>query len=181
MTILYPVAPDVTAALAAPQGRAAREREAQALAGEGVAFVSETTGPAHPSREAALAAYGGRLEAGAEDAYCRLVEVLEGPPPKPQRPNYKDGRRWPTPPKPPKTAWRLQVSYWRPVSAAPAATAVAGQARETRRRAGGPLDSEALRELTRQPLQPVQPQQPLDIGLFEARLPEAPHIVVPDE
>ena len=27
----------------------------------------------------------------------------------------------------------------------------------------------------------VKPQQPLDIGLFETRLPEAPHIVVPDE
>jgi hypothetical protein len=27
----------------------------------------------------------------------------------------------------------------------------------------------------------VQPQQPLDIGLFEFRLPEAPDIIVPDE
>jgi hypothetical protein len=31
------------------------------------------------------------------------------------------------------------------------------------------------------PLRPIEPQQPLDIGLFETRLPEAPHIVVPDE
>ena len=34
---------------------------------------------------------------------------------------------------------------------------------------------------TRQPLQPFKPQQPLDIGLFETRLPESPHIIVPDE
>ena len=31
------------------------------------------------------------------------------------------------------------------------------------------------------PLRPVEPQQPLDIGLFETRLPENPAIVVPDE
>jgi hypothetical protein len=35
--------------------------------------------------------------------------------------------------------------------------------------------------MTRAPLKPTKPQQPLDIGLFETRLPEAPHIVVPDE
>ena len=28
---------------------------------------------------------------------------------------------------------------------------------------------------------PVKPQQPLDVGLFEYRLPEAPEIVIPDE
>ena len=35
--------------------------------------------------------------------------------------------------------------------------------------------------MARQPLRPVEPQQPLDIGLFEVRPPDAPHIVMPDE
>ena len=39
--ILYPVALNADQALTAPKGRAAREREAQALAGEGVVFVTE--------------------------------------------------------------------------------------------------------------------------------------------
>ena len=47
--------------------------------------------------------------------------------------------------------------------------------------AAADLDAATLRALSRQPLQPVRPQQPLDIGLFEYRLPEAPHIIVPDE
>ncbi len=40
---------------------------------------------------------------------------------------------------------------------------------------------ETLRTIARQPLRPVEPQQPLDIGLFEIRPPDAPHIVMPDE
>lgn len=36
------------------------------------------------------------------------------------------------------------------------------------------MDTDALRALTCQPLRAVKPQQPLDIGLFETRLPEAP-------
>jgi hypothetical protein len=56
------------------------------------------------------------------------------------------------------------------------------QARELRRAAdASALPAGALRALASQPLQPVRPQQPLDIGLFETRLPEAPHIIVPDE
>ena len=43
------------------------------------------------------------------------------------------------------------------------------------------LGRDALHALSRQPLQPVKPQQPLDVGLFEYRLPEAPEIVIPDE
>jgi hypothetical protein len=38
-----------------------------------------------------------------------------------------------------------------------------------------------VRAIARAPLRPVKPQQPLDIGLFETRPPEAPHIVMPDE
>jgi hypothetical protein len=49
------------------------------------------------------------------------------------------------------------------------------------RKAGGEVAPETLRAIARQPLKPVKPQQPLDIGLFETRPPEAPHIVMPDE
>ena len=40
---------------------------------------------------------------------------------------------------------------------------------------------DAKQAIAHQPLRPVKPQQPLDIGLFEVRLPESPDIVVPDE
>ena len=56
------------------------------------------------------------------------------------------------------------------------------QARKARRAAGAEtLDAGALRALARQPLRPVRPQQPLDVGLFEFRPPDAPHIIMPDE
>ena len=181
--ILYPVAPDAEAALAQPLGRAARAREARGLAGEAVVFVTEPVGAAYANRAAALEAHGARVDdAGAEDRYCRLAETLAGgTAPRAAAPVYQDGRRWPAAPtSAPKTVWRLQVSYWRPVSAQ--AATESAQAREARRGAARePMDSQALRNLTRQPLRPVRPQQPLDIGLFETRLPENPNIVVPDE
>ncbi len=96
-------------------------------------------------------------------------------------PSFARGRRWPAPPRSPKTSFRLAVSYWR-VGEAAAADAPAGQARHVRRRAGAEtLDAAQLRALSRQPLRPVRPQQPLDIGLFEVPAPEAPHILIPDE
>lgn len=190
--ILYPVAANADAALARPIGRAARERDAARLAGEAVTFVAEAVGPAFATREAALAAFADRLDddgpagrAGPapEDRYCRLVEtVAEGVrAPRAAAPTYAAGRRWPKPPAhPARTAWRLQVSYWR-VGAA-ARLAEPPQARRARRRGkAAELDAETLRAMARQPLRPVEPQRPLDIGLFEARLPEAPHIIVPDE
>lgn len=188
--ILYPVATDPEAALTAPKGRAAREREAERLAGEGVAFASGPVGPAYATREAALDAHAGRVEddrpgrtvqLAPEDRFCRLAETLaQGRAPAPVKPVMAEGRRWPSPPPTrPATVWRLQVSYWRPLSAAPEAETA--QARQARRRAREPVDPMALRALTRQPLRPVKPQQPLDIGLFETRLPENPNIVVPDE
>jgi hypothetical protein len=70
------------------------------------------------------------------------------------------------------------VSYWRIATAE--RPIEAPQARKARR-ASQPLDAEILRAIARTPLRPVEPQQPLDIGLFEVRLPESPHIVVPDE
>ena len=186
--ILYPVAAHVEAALTAPMARAAREREAQAAAGQAVVFVTEAVGPAYASREAALDAHAGRVEderpgrvvaVTAEDRFCRLAEVIDGRPPPPVQPTMQDGRRWPAPKTPPRTVWRLQVSYWRLGSAAKAAEGP--QARAARRKASEPLDYQALSALARTPLRPVKPQQPLDIGLFETRPPEAPHIIMPDE
>jgi hypothetical protein len=182
--ILYPVAPNAEQALSRPAGRAAREREAKALAREPVSFATEAVGPAFPTREAALEAYRERIEPFApEDRYCQLVERIAPERGKPARlapvsPTFEDGRRWPAAPAaPPRTVWRLMISYWRPASAP---TADAPQARVARK-AGEELDREALRDIARQPLRPVKPQQPLDIGLFETPLPEAPHIVMPDE
>lgn len=186
--ISYPVAANAAEALAAPMGRAARAREAGALAGQAVEFVTEAVGPVFATREAALDAYAGRLDDDrpgrtvavvAEDRFCRLAETTQARPPAPLKPVYREGRRWPDPPQAPATAWRLQVSYWRPVMAERAVEAP--QARTARRTAPAEMGAEMLRTMARQPLRPVAPQQPLDIGLFEARLPEAPHIVVPDE
>lgn len=178
--ILYPVAANAELALSAPKGRAAREREAVGVAREAVVFTTDPVGPAFATREAALAAYGARVEAaGAEDAYCRLAEQIVAGKPKPVEPAFEDGHRWPKPPEhPPKTAWRLMVSYWRVASAErPLEAPQARMARRSRK----PLAPEALSAMARQPLRPVEPQQPLDIGLFETRLPENPAIVVPDE
>lgn len=173
---LYPVAANADAALSAPLGRAAREREAGALAGGPVRFATELVGPAFATRQAAEAAYAGRLGDGA-----RLTERLAGKAaPRPAKPVNRDGHRWPAPPADaPPTVWRLELSYWR---AGDEADPPADQARALRRRAtAAELDAERLRALRRQPLRPTRPQQPLDIGLFETRLPEAPHIVVADE
>lgn len=190
--ILYPVAANAEQALSAPVARAAREREAQALAGEPVAFVVEAAGPPFATREAALDAYAGRLEderpgrtarVPPQDRFLRLTETVAATParaPAPVAPSYREGRRWPEPAGAPSTHWRLLVSYWR-IGPPPALRPETPQARQARRKARQDLDPETMRALTRQPLQAVKPQQPLDIGLFEARLPESPHIIVPDE
>jgi hypothetical protein len=191
MTIQYPVAANAELALQAPLGRAAREREAKTAAGEQVVFTTDVTGPAFATREAALDAYQGRLEdersgftPPVEDRWCKLAEHVVVEPGRtaplgPVQPTFADGRRWPDPPPaPPRTAWRLVVSYWRIASAErPIEAPQARQARRSRRT----VDAETLRAIARQPLRAVEPQQPLDIGIFEARLPENPSIVVPDE
>ncbi|KRB51131.1 MAG: hypothetical protein V4514_13530 [Pseudomonadota bacterium] len=192
--ILYPVAAEATLALSAPRGRAARERQALEIAGEAVAFVTEPLGPAYATRDAALDAYPGQIEDDrpgrtvslpSEDRILRLVEQvapragrLRAPPP--VAPTFTDGHRWPTPGERPATVWRVMISYWR-IGAAPVLKVGGPQARHARKRGRDPVDSDTLRAYTRQPLLPVKPQQPLDIGLFERRLPESPHIVVPDE
>jgi hypothetical protein len=190
--ILYPVAANAELALSQPKARAARQREAAAAMGEAVVFTVDAVGPAFATREAALDAYGGRVEddrtgftPAIEDRWCKLAEhvVVEpgrSAPLGPIQPTYQDGRRWPAPPEtPPRTVWRLSVSYWRIASAERPLDAP--QARQARRGRGGAVDAATLRAMARQPMRPVEPQQPLDIGLFEARLPENPSIIVPDE
>ena len=199
MSILYPVAANAEAALKAPLGRAAREREARAVAKAGEAddlrFAVEEVGPAFDTREAALEAWKGLVDddrkAGGvapEDRFCTVREVLA--PVKgrrarvaPVKPAFKDGRRWPAPAKSAaaaKTKWRLSVSYWR-VGPQPE-TSTLPPARKVRRDQNArDLGRDAIEALTRQPLTPIAPQRPLDIGLFEARAPENPDLVLPDE
>jgi hypothetical protein len=180
--VLYPVAANAEAALAKPVGRAAREREARDLAGRDVEFISEEVGPAFDSVEAAEVAFAQVLEGGAARVR-EVVAKVKGRTPvvAPVKPVYAGGHRWPKVEGPiAKTVWRLSVSYWRIVD--PARYAELEQARRARKKTVGEnLGRDALRALARQPLQPVKPQQPLDVGLFEYRLPEAPDIVIPDE
>jgi hypothetical protein len=174
--ILYPVAANAEQAMVSPLGHAAREREALAVADEAVIFTTDPTGPAFATRDAAAAAYGTLLD----EPWRRLTEqILPGQKVAHAEPVMADGRRWPAPAAaPPRTAWRLMVSYWRIATAKrPIETPQARRARRERQA----LDAETVRAMAQQPLRPIEPQQPLDIGLFETRLPEAPHIVVPDE
>ena len=189
MSVRYPVAVNAEAALRAPNGRAVREREALALAsGLEVEFVRELVGPVFATREAGEAAWPEVIDRpGApgvqpEDRFCELMEVLE--PAARQggqaEPVFTAGSRWPKPRRQLKTQWRLQVSYWKIVD--PAARPALPQARAARRKPEAQdLDAKSLRAMASQPLQPFKPQQPLDIGLFEYALPEAPHLIIPDE
>jgi hypothetical protein len=189
--IRYPVAQNAEAALSAPMARAARASEAEALVGAAVEFVSEAAGPAFETREAALSAYAGRLDdersehrvtIDPEDRYCALIEMAAGPiKPKPvMKPTYQGGRRWPKPAAPRPTVWRLSIRYWRVAVAEPVLQADPAAAPGAGRKTAS-VDAKALRDRLGHPLRPVKPQQPLDIGLFEVRPPEAPHILMPDE
>lgn len=187
VAILYPIAANAELALSRPLGRAARERDAVHLVGEAVVFTTDPVGPAFADEAAALAAYAGRLADPArgitpaqEDLYLRLVEQVDGRPPRPVNPSFADGRRWPEAPPDPRTLWRLAIAYWRVGSAErPLEPPQARKARRARR--GEAIDPLTLQAMARQPLRPIEPQRGLDIGLFEARRPEAPDIVVPDE
>jgi hypothetical protein len=175
VSILYPIAADAEMALAAPAGRAARERQAETLSGGPVAFVREFVGPVFKNEDEARAAHAGRIDGlfanlAPEDRFCELKPIAQ---------------RSLMPFAGPHTAWRLSVGYWRTGGvAAPAGEAgpPVPQARKARRqRKDETPDVQALEAIAREPLRPIRPQQPLDIGLFETRLPEAPHIVVADE
>jgi hypothetical protein len=174
--ILYPVAANAELAMADPLGQAEREREALGVAGQAVIFTTDPVGPAFATEAAAQAAYAGPLAQG----WSRLCEqILPGQKLPHAEAACEDGRRWTAPSEgPPRTAWRLMVSYWRIASAErPIAAPQARVARRTKQ----PLDSRTVQAIARQPLRPIAPQQPLDIGLFEVRPPDAPHIVMPDE
>lgn len=186
----FPIAASADEALKAPKGRAAREREALALAGQEVVFARELTGPTYATRAAAEAACAGRVDAeGApaiapEDRWCELMELVQAEPKASAggqaEPTFEAGQRWPKPKRLLKTVWRLSVSYWKIVDRA--SEPELPQAREARRQGEAEkLDAAALRALARQRLTPVKPQQPLDIGLFEYTPPEAPHLTIPDE
>jgi hypothetical protein len=186
MSTLYPVAETAEQALYQPRGFAAREREAQALAGGEVTFTTELVGPAFATRDMALEAYRSRVavEAPPDARWGDLTPVYPplargASPPAPLQPSFRGGRRWPEPAGEPATLWRLAVSYWR-IGTEEGVGELAA-ARKLRRGGGEGLNGDALNALARQPLRAVKPQQPLDIGLFEARRPEAPDVIVPDE
>lgn len=178
--ILYPVAETADQALHAPLAFAARAREAVEAAGRTVEFVSESVGPAFVSEAAAEDAY--RDGGFAPGDWRTLRPVTEGRAAPTAKPVNKEGRRWPEPAAPKAaTLWRLSVSYWR--VARDGADAVPTEAARRLRRSpdAQALDTRALQSLAHQPLRATQPQRPLDIGLFEVRLPEAPDRIVPDE
>jgi hypothetical protein len=175
VSILYPIAANAEAALKQPTGRAAREREAERLAGEPVSFVREFTGPSFRSEDEARAHYAGRIDderpgsrvtIAPEDRFCDLKPIAQ---------------RSRVPFTHPHTVWRLSVGYWR-VGEAAAEAGETTQARKARRQKSGEVpDGETLEAMANQPLQPIKPQKALDIGLFEVRLPENPGIIVADE
>jgi len=178
--ILYPIGKTADEALQSPLGYAARAREAAQAAGSGVTFVSEAVGPAFVTEAAAEEAYQAKGLAPGE--WRTLRPVVEGRAGATAKPVNKDGRRWPEPAATPSpTLWRLSISYWK-VAAEDAASVPSSPARRARRDPESQgLDPRSLQALARQPLRAVEPQRPLDIGLFEVRLPEAPDRVVPDE
>lgn len=176
MSILYPVAASADEALHAPKGFAAREREAADAGGGGVTFHSEAVGPAFATREALLDAF----RTAAAQPWCAARPVAEsGKAQGPVKPVNADGRRWPDAKAAKPALWRLSISYWR---IGGTDQIPADHARKLRRDPEArDLDAKALRALARQPLRALKPQQPLDIGLFEYRPPDAPHIIMPDE
>ena len=177
--ILYPVAQTAEQAIHTPTGHAERAREAAAAAGGAVEFVTEAVGPAFTSETAAEEAYRAKgLQPG---DWRTLRPVTEQKPRAPVKPSNQGGRRWPEPKGAPVTLWRLSVSYWRIAGEGEGALPDTPARKLRTRPDGGELGARELLALARQPMRPARPQQPLDIGLFEVRLPEAPDRIVPDE
>jgi hypothetical protein len=188
--IHYPVAPNAESALVKPLGHCARASDAQIIANGAVEFATHPAGPAFETEAEALAAFAGKVDdpehgkvVQPENRFCTLrylVAVGVRKRPRQAKATFKDGHRWGPVAEPPRTVWRLSVSYWRVLGAEE--RAVVEQARRARKRADAKsLDAAALLAMAHQPMAAFQPQQALDIGLFEFRPPEAPHIIMPDE
>ena len=185
--VCYPIGDSPQVALSAPLGAAERASDAARLAGGAVEFVSESMGAAFETREAALQAW--RHVLNQDQAWCSLRETVapvsgRTPVLVPVQPSHREGRRWPTPPPPPKTVWHLCVTYWRPISlkADPIVTENLAQARKARRDPkADQLDAAALRAMAQQPLRAQRLQKGLDIGLFEVQAPEDPSRLIADE
>ncbi|MFN3229517.1 MAG: hypothetical protein ACK41P_06680 [Asticcacaulis sp.] len=202
---MYPVARSASQALDAlrtGQPRAARLREALEaarliLAEANVRFVTEDTGPGYDTYAQALAAWsqwiddpkgGARLEP--QDRFATLRQVVAPQARKLVRPSaratFKDNRRWALPEDPPPASvWRLSLSYWKivdPTEAELPAPPPGVQARSLRRsRKAAEVSPETVKALTQQPMSAFKPQKALDIGLFEFRPPDQPHLIIPDE
>ena len=184
----YPIATDGHAALAALRAgsirTAAREKEAETLAGEAVAFVSESIGPLYNSEADARQAYAGVLD---DQRVCSLTCRIASPPPrhhKPTQPVFEEGIRWPKAEGTRTTVWQVSVSYWKVLPAPRTVTSGApdGQARKLRKTARGyDLTPEQILALTETPLTAARPQKALDFGLFDFIPPDNPGIVIADE
>lgn len=188
--VRYPIAASAEAALSSPLGYAERESEAVRRAGKAVAFVSQDMGPEFDSREAALEAWRDQLsDLSPEELWRKVRETVAPvfgrmPGPKQLVPTYEAGKRWPAPPPKPKTVWRLNITFWRPivVQAEAPVVEIGPQARKVRRDPDAEqLDGASLRALAQQPLRPQRLQKGLDIGLFEVRSPEDPTRLIADE
>ena len=192
--VRYPVADSPHTALASPLGEAERASDAVRIAGCEIEFVSQDMGADFDTREAALTVWDQTLSV---HMWCRLREVVVAAPGRRAalialQPSNLNGRRWPSPPPPPRTVWRLNVSYWRPRRVQTDPLAPGGglegpqegltQARKARRdRSSDQLDAAALRAMAHQPLRAQRSQKGLDIGLFEIRAPEDPTRLIADE
>jgi hypothetical protein len=186
---LYPIASDGHAALEALRNgdakRAAREREAEMLAGGAVAFVTQSLGPLFDSETEAKKVYASVLD---DTRVCTLTCRIATPPPRkhsPTKPVFEDGVRWPKADKAPRAIWQLTVSYWKrlPPPRQTSAEAAPGQQARTLRRSrkAYELTPEQILALTETPLQPARPQKALDFGLFDFIPPDNPGIVIADE
>ena len=186
---LYPIASDGHAALEALRSgethRAAREREAEGLAGGPVVFVTQSLGPLFDSEAEAKKVYASVLD---DSKVCVLTCRIAVPPPRkhaPMQPVFADGVRWPKADKAPHAIWQLSVSYWKrlpPPRQAHGDAAPGQQARTLRKsRKAYELTPEQILALTETPLQPARPQKALDFGLFDFIPPDNPGIVIADE
>ncbi len=184
----YPIATDGHAALAQlRQGddkRAAREREAETLAGHRVAFVTQSIGPLYASEDEARAVYAALLDDSRVCVLTCRVKTASAKKRAAEQPVLDEGSRWPKAKQPLESVWQLSVSYWKILSETRQAGANApnGQARKLRKTVRGyDLTPEQILALTETPLTAARPQKALDFGLFDFIPPDNPGIVIADE